>query len=362
MKKIHLTYLILLSWLFSNQLYAQRFVIDGKLDPAVNGKITITYYQNSTPVIDSARIYKGSFKLAGKVSEPQKGFLYMDYNGQPILKDFFLAPGRISIKGNDLNSAIVVGGKEQTQFAMIQKNLEPLTKQIILENQKPRQNNEASKTDRRKIISAIEAKKTQLEKDFVLKHPDSYVSIDLLSSMEGSLTLSDFEMMFNSLNTKVQTSRAGRRIQKRLLIKKRIDLGQIAPDFQQNTVEGVGVSLSSLRGKFVLLDFWASWCGICRAHNPELRKVYDKYKAQGFVVLAVSMDTDKDRWTKAIQEDAVPWIHVSDLKGWSNEGVKAYHVSSVPQNFLISPEGLIIGKNIWGKQLDQKLGLLISKK
>ncbi|MGI4806343.1 MAG: peroxiredoxin family protein, partial [Janthinobacterium lividum] len=134
-----------------------------------------------------------------------------------------------------------------------------------------------------------------------------------------------------------------------------------APDFTQNDPEGKPISLSSFKGKYVLLDFWASWCGPCRQENPNVVKVYNQYKNKNFTVLGVSLDrpNGKDAWLKAIKDDGLTWNHVSDLQFWNNQVAKLYSIQSIPGNFLIDPTGKIIAKDLRGEELEQKLAQLI---
>lgn len=144
-------------------------------------------------------------------------------------------------------------------------------------------------------------------------------------------------------------------------LKKNIDnaknfvIGGLAPDFEQNTLDGQPMKLSSLRGKVVLVDFWASWCGPCRRENPHVVKLYNKYKSKGFEVLGVSLDQKKASWEKAIAKDKLTWSHVSDLKGWKNEVAKQYSVTSIPHTILLDKEGKILARNLRGADLDAKL-------
>ena len=137
--------------------------------------------------------------------------------------------------------------------------------------------------------------------------------------------------------------------------------GVKAPDFTQADTSGIAIALSSLQGKYVLIDFWASWCKPCRAQNPTLVRLYKKYKDKGFTILGVSLDSKKEAWLKAIHDDKLEWQHVSDLKFWSNAVAKQYKISSVPQNYLLDPHGVIIGKNLSEDDLDQVLERELSK-
>ena len=138
-------------------------------------------------------------------------------------------------------------------------------------------------------------------------------------------------------------------------LKSSTEIGDEAPDFSAATPEGGTKSLKSLRGKVLLVDFWASWCGPCRRENPNVVAVYNKYKSKGFDVLGVSLDTDAARWKGAIQDDKLTWHHVSDLGGWRSAPAQLYKVTGIPQTLLLDKNGVIIAKNLRGPALEEKL-------
>ncbi|MCC3152930.1 TlpA disulfide reductase family protein [Hymenobacter sp. BT770] len=137
--------------------------------------------------------------------------------------------------------------------------------------------------------------------------------------------------------------------------------GALAPEINLPKPDGGTLALSSLRGKYVLLDFWASWCGPCRQENPNVVKAYNQFKDKGFTIYSVSLDQDKAKWQKAIESDGLTWNHVSDLAGWNSVGGAAYGVKSIPQSFLIDPQGKIIAKNLRGEALAAKLAEVLNK-
>jgi len=161
--------------------------------------------------------------------------------------------------------------------------------------------------------------------------------------------------MFENMSKPVQTSAQGKEVADRIATLSRIAVGQMAPNFQQLTTDNAPVTLASYKGKYVLLEFWASWCGPCRAESPNLLKEYKHYKDKGFDVLAVSLDDKKEKWMEAIKKDGMPWTQVSDLKGWKNEVAGLYGINAVPANFLIDPTGKIVARDLRGEELGKAL-------
>jgi peroxiredoxin len=138
-------------------------------------------------------------------------------------------------------------------------------------------------------------------------------------------------------------------------ILKNVQVGKNAPDFTLNDTTGNPVSMSSLKGKYLLIDFWAAWCGPCRRENPNNVKLYKEFNKKGFEILGVSLDTDRNDWVEAIKSDKLAWTQVSDLKGWKSSAGKLYGVNSIPHTILVDKEGVIIARNLRGKELDAKL-------
>lgn len=195
---------------------------------------------------------------------------------------------------------------------------------------------------------------------FIKNNPDAYISLDIMEMFAGVIQPATFEPMWMSLSDRLRNTDKAKEWKVRLEEAKKFDVGSKSIDFTLTSVKGTPVSLSSFRGRYVLLDFWASWCAPCRAGHPELINIYNKYKGNKFEILAVSLDNKKEAWLKAIKEDKLPWMQASDLKGASGKVAKMYNIAQIPQNLLIDPDGVIVGRNLTGKPLDEKLSELIS--
>ncbi|UGU14739.1 AhpC/TSA family protein [Sinomicrobium kalidii] len=202
----------------------------------------------------------------------------------------------------------------------------------------------------------LDKKSASITTDFIRKHTNSVASALIIQ--ERYITYPNLEMadkLYNSLSPEVQESHYGKQLHASLATMKKTAVGNKAPDFTQPDREGNRVSLSDFRGQYVFLDFWASWCAPCRKENPNVLEAYKKYHEAGLEIVAVSLDDKKDKWEKAIEEDGLTWLHLSDLKGFKNEAAQEYGVQAIPQNFLIDPQGQIIGKNLRGEGLQEKL-------
>ena len=186
---------------------------------------------------------------------------------------------------------------------------------------------------------------------------DMPVFQEVRDALAGTIPNSEYFIGFRDQVVRMEQQLAAMKAQEEQMARldNLIPVGSEAPDFTQPTPDGKQLSLSSLRGKVVLIDFWASWCKPCRMENPNVKRVYDQYKGKGFEILGVSLDREKGAWTQAIAQDGLPWKHVSDLAFWNNAAAQQYGVSSIPYTVLVDKDGKVLGKNLRGPALEEKL-------
>ena len=361
------------------------FTISGKLkkmkDTAV--RVYLYYVVDNNRVTDSAEVQNGKYRLTGYINEPVLSRLSVKYKSgqtgmeapvdmQKDVATLFLAPGKLRVTSIDSFSNIRVKGKGSSAHKYYKK-FEELNKpfndsmQALSDvyNQYRNEGNAAKMKQVEDQAGLLEKSiKENVFHSFIKNHPASPVSLLILQQYAGhDINIDEIEPLFNQLSATVKAWPSALQFKERMDIAKRTSIGQMAADFTQADTLGNPVSLSSLRGKYLLVDFWASWCGPCRAENPNVVNAFNKYKDKGFSVLGVSLDRPgaKAAWLKAIHDDKLAWTHVSDLQFWNNAVAQLYGIQSIPQNLLLDPTGRIIGKNLRGQDLHNKLEEVLGK-
>ncbi len=357
MKKL-LTLLFLCPLFVLAQVAPKPFTIDGKLDGFAEGTDIHLYKNGDNSELATGKLVKGKFLLKGNVTEPVLCFLVVGTE-KPI--ELYVESSTISFKGNkqEPGKHKVEGSKSHTEFTVFITAFLPLAQQLsALANTI---NNTMPGAERDGLMTNYTASQKTIQNEidkFIDGHPKSGVALFLLNATyqfnEDPIVL---EERFNKLDASVRNTESGKQLQDFIAETKIGAVGTQSLDFIQPDTTGIPVSLSSFRGKYVLVDFWASWCGPCRTENPNVVENYNKFNKKNFTVLGVSLDRpgQKEKWLEAIHKDNLTWTHVSDLQFWNNAAAQLYKVKGIPQNFLVDPQGKIVAKNLRGPELEAKL-------
>jgi peroxiredoxin len=352
-------------------LIAQKphYVINGKIEGA--GGMTFILQKNIAGKIqnlDTAIAVNGTFKMTGgSVEYPEMAGLAVP--GKTGKLNFYLENHEINITGkiDSLGFAKVTGSKTQDELASLNNALKPFRPRydkLVKDYQDARIAKDTPKlSSLTNQLNSLLNEATDIERKFVKEHPSSFAVPDILAELMTVLKADEVESIINSLSPEVAGTKRVAEIRSKLSSIKNTDIGHKAPDFTMNDPQGNKISLSSKVGsKLLLIDFWAGWCTPCRKENPNVVKVYNEFHARGFNILGVSLDQTEEQWKKAIADDNLTWTHVSDLKYWNNEAAKLYMVTSIPANFLLDKDGIIIAKNLRGDDLYNKVKEVIEKK
>jgi peroxiredoxin len=349
------------------------FTINGTISGLDTGTVYLenTDEKGNKKIMDSAQIKDGIFTFKGKVEEP---LLYtvklkgQDYGVFLLLDNETI---KIEAKKDSIYKAIITGATQHdiyqsyynNEFKEIQKIAGPIYKL----SDSLQQNGKIKLTPEQQVMmdkkwESLGAFADDLTDKYIKKNKDKIgAALVITDRIVPYGKPEQVKKYYTILSPEIQKSFYGKQLKATIELVEKTQPGALAPEFSQTDVNGKVVKLSDYKGKYVLVDFWASWCGPCRKENPNVVQAYKSYHDKGFDVLGVSLDDKKNLWEKAIEKDGLTWTHVSDLKGWKNDVAVLYGVKMVPTNYLIGPDGKIIAKNLRGEELQSKLKEIFSK-
>lgn len=353
-----------------------EFKIEGHLNNLPLGAVVLEELTlDNVKVVDSTNVKdaSGKFTLKGMVAE--QGLYRVRFeNGKFIL--LALDAGNMKIDGDvDKLEDVKISGSEPT--AELQQFMSDISKQSIALTEEMRSLDSLHAILPDSVfqpkVAAFQKKEKEFENGFFLmadKTKNPATAVFAISQVRSGEEIVAHKQVITNLATRFPKNTLVKSMTDKILELEKnqaggdaaggeepsaVKVGQVAPDFTLPDPSGKMISLSSFRGKYVLVDFWASWCGPCRQENPNVVKAYQQYKGKNFTILGVSLDKTKDKWQEAIKADGLAWNHVSDLKFWDSAVVPLYGLNAIPTNFLLDPQGKVIAANLRGPALEAKL-------
>jgi peroxiredoxin len=376
MKKIVLSVCIIAGIAACNQK-PEGYTVTGNLTGDVENGTQVflrTVGENNQPVdVDTAKVENGQFTFSGTAESPDLNYIFIDQ--LPGYAPVILENGEIEFTAqkDSLGMAEVTGTRQNEIFADYMEQSKELTQQArsIQEDMQQASINKdtATANSLRDEMMELQEEYKSFELDYIENHPDALISALLIGNAVGSGAVSteEAQAMYDKLSPEIKKTKAAATVQERLEAQKQSEVntkntsvGAKAPEFTAPTPDGGELALNDALGKVTLVDFWAAWCKPCRAENPNVVKVYEKYHDKGLNIVGVSLDRTEEAWKKAIEDDGLTWQHVSHVAYFNDPIAKLYNVDAIPAAFLLDENGVIVAKNLRGPALEEKVAEMLN--
>jgi thiol-disulfide isomerase/thioredoxin len=350
----------------------QPFTVVGNFSDWKNrGPVVLHYQQNNALLSDTAEVKNGKFTFRGTLTEPTRMAVYSIASVAGKTKDnfsFYVDQGPILLKGTDsLKNAVVEGTLITREGRALDKQTTPIIGQLAAIRMKGMaMSKDASQKDQlselNTVYRAMGDSLRTVKINFIKNHPRSYISLLTVKEfLTGVIDYGMVEPLLKGLTAELRQTPLAKDLAQQLAIAKRVSIGVVMPDFTSLDTNRKSLSLKEVvkKGKVTLVDFWASWCLPCRKENPNVVRAYQTFHDKGFNILSVSLDKSEAAWKQAINQDGMPWYHVSGLQYWNEPVAKLFGITGVPDSFLVDGEGKIIARGLRAEQLLKRLAELL---
>lgn len=337
--------------------------VSGKIENAPEGVVVLSQFTDSRPkVLDTLELNSnGEFSYELSVETPT--FYELNFHGQKVVR-LALFEEDVDVKYNFTNpESLTIEGSEDTKEMMkIEKLMEVYQADVNKLNEAYYEAMSKNDSEAIKKIQAeamtLESNQAERVKEMINSMGDSFASLAAIGLLNPKADFQFIDQLVAKLNENYPGTTAILQMKQQLDEMRSLSVGQPAPEIELPNPDGDMVKLSDLRGKYVLIDFWAAWCKPCRQENPNVVRLYNQYKDKGFEVFGVSLDRTKEDWVKAIADDGLTWTQVSDLKYFNSVAADLYQIDAIPATYMIDPDGKIIAKDLRGPSLENKLAEL----
>lgn len=349
----------------SNESKQKGYAIEAHFDTLNYDSAHLAYYEGGDFVrVNSVEIKEGSFQMTGELESP-KMFSLIFGEGAEDRMYLFMENSAVTIQGKSINDEdmVVSGSNSHSDYLAFSAKDGEFNDELKLHYgawRELEEGDEAGRDSLTAVINEIDSIREDYLRSYVSEMKESVVAAYALYINSYRFELEDLKKFYGQFSDEVKSCEYGVIVNDKVVALTNTQIGKPSPLFTMNDTAGAPVSLEQFKGKYVLIDFWASWCGPCRAENPNVVKAYNEFHEKGLEILGVSLDSSKDKWLAAIEKDGLTWHQVSDVNGWDCEPVKMYAVSSIPHSVLVDPDGIIVAKNLRGEELHEKLAKLMT--
>jgi thiol-disulfide isomerase/thioredoxin len=370
---MRLFYIGLLAFLFVS-CESKEYTINITADVADNEDIFFIVLDetNQPKTLDTLTIVDGLSSYSGTIDVPEMHYLMLSSNRQGAIP-FILESGNITIEifKDSIQKSVVSGTKSNKDFNDYMVDTEPIINDLFSIQNEMRNamisRDSLTYVDLQDQFSDMQLKFENYQLDFVTNHPDSYISALVLEQLikSNKVDVEEARPLYNAFSKILKKTRAGNNIKAYIAPEEEeeeegdVQIGDVAPDFNAPSANGSVKTLYSSLGNFTIVDFWSSWCGPCRVESPQLVELYNTYKDKGLKIVGVSLDQNKENWLKAIENDNLAWVHVSNLKRWDDPIAAQYGVKSIPQLFLLDQKGTVLVRKTNARELEPFLASLL---